>query len=159
MNNWAALFRSLTADNVDNVGPTRKRVADNVNTVNNVNVSTGEKGTGTSSSLFHSSTTDKFFACRPCRPIWRRLARFDQLGLVWLTRGRPVTSITAESATIGTPSSGLVSFYRLQARQEYRDGTRTSGGPWRRTWRCGGRRHSGGGASGRRQWTAAAEAA
>jgi hypothetical protein len=45
-------------------------------------------------------------------PSWRRLARVDQLGLVWLTQGRPVTSITAESATIATPRGGSVAFYR-----------------------------------------------
>jgi hypothetical protein len=50
-------------------------------------------------------------------PNWRRLARVDQLGLVWLTRGRPVTSITAESATIAMPRGGSVAFYRLRARQ------------------------------------------
>jgi hypothetical protein len=45
-------------------------------------------------------------------PSWQRLTRIDQLGLVWLTHGRPVTSITAESATIATPSGGSVAFYR-----------------------------------------------
>jgi hypothetical protein len=50
-------------------------------------------------------------------PSWQRLARVDQLGLVWLTQGRRVTSITAESATISTPRGGSVAFYRLRARQ------------------------------------------
>jgi hypothetical protein len=45
-------------------------------------------------------------------PSWRRLARVDQLGLVWMTHGRPVTSITAGSATIATPSGGSLAFYR-----------------------------------------------
>lgn len=45
-------------------------------------------------------------------PAWERLRRLDQLGLVWLTHGRPVTSITAESATIRTPRGGSVAFYR-----------------------------------------------
>ena len=51
-------------------------------------------------------------------PRWRRGGRVDQLGLVWLTHGRPVTSITAESATIATPRGSSVVFYRLRARQE-----------------------------------------
>jgi hypothetical protein len=42
------------------------------------------------------------------------LARLDQLGLVWLTHGRPVTSITAAHATIATPKGGSVAFYRPQ---------------------------------------------
>jgi hypothetical protein len=36
------------------------------------------------------------------RPAWRRLARVDQLGLVWTLHGKPVSSITAERATIAT---------------------------------------------------------
>jgi hypothetical protein len=50
-------------------------------------------------------------------PMWRRLARVDQLGLVWLTHGRPVASISAESATIATPSGGSVAFYRPARRE------------------------------------------
>jgi hypothetical protein len=53
-------------------------------------------------------------------PSWRRLARVDQLGLVWLTHGRPVTSITAESATIAMPRGRSLEFYRLRPRQERR---------------------------------------
>ena len=49
-------------------------------------------------------------------PYWRRLARIDQLGLIWLLHGRPVTAITADRATIATPSGGSVAFYRLQQR-------------------------------------------
>jgi hypothetical protein len=45
-------------------------------------------------------------------PMWRRLARLDQLGLVWLTHGRPVISISAEGATIATPRGGSVAVYR-----------------------------------------------
>jgi hypothetical protein len=47
-------------------------------------------------------------------PRWQRLARVDGLGLVWLTHGRPVTALTAERATIATPTSGAVTFYRRQ---------------------------------------------
>jgi hypothetical protein len=53
-------------------------------------------------------------------PSWQRLARVDQLGLVWLTHGRRVTSITAESATMATPRGGSVAFYRLRARRRLR---------------------------------------
>jgi hypothetical protein len=59
-------------------------------------------------------------------PSWRRRGRVDQLGLVWLTHGRPVTSITAESATIATPGGGSLAFYRPRARLEPRRGV---GGP------------------------------
>jgi hypothetical protein len=45
-------------------------------------------------------------------PSWRRMARIDQLGLIWLMHSRPVTSITAESVTIATPSGGSVAFYK-----------------------------------------------
>ena len=62
-------------------------------------------------------------------PSWRRLARVDQLGLVWLTHGRPVTSITAESATIATPRGGSLAFYRPRARQEGSENDRTQGAP------------------------------
>jgi hypothetical protein len=61
-------------------------------------------------------------------PMWRRLARVEQLGLVWLTHGRPVTSITAESATIATPSGGSLAFYRLPARQEAQKTTEQAAG-------------------------------
>jgi hypothetical protein len=44
-------------------------------------------------------------------PRWRRLARVDRLGLVWLMHGRPVIAITAASAAIGTPRGGPVTFY------------------------------------------------
>jgi hypothetical protein len=54
-------------------------------------------------------------------PSWQRLARVGELGLVWLTRGRPVTSITAEKATIATPGGGALAFYRARANQEGRE--------------------------------------
>jgi hypothetical protein len=166
MNDWTSLFRSLTDDNVDivdNVETAGGRTADNVNKVNNVKVSKGEKDAAAISPLVaslaalerrrpdHIEAADWQHAVEDGRrfliqwgeqatalgwvesdvfglppalsnphPSWRRLARVDQLGLVWLTHGRPVTSITAESVTIATPRGGSVAFYRLRARQAAR---------------------------------------
>jgi hypothetical protein len=44
-------------------------------------------------------------------PSYSRLSRYDETGLVWLLQGRPVTMLTAESATIKT-TSGTLNFYR-----------------------------------------------
>jgi hypothetical protein len=203
VNDWSALFRSLTADNVDNVDNVEpanasisQKTADNVdivdnveatsqlpadivnivnivsapkekeratpsdivNIVNIVSASEGEEQEAAASPLA-ASLTDLEHHCPDHieaadwqhavedgrrfltewgeqatalgwteadifglpsvppdpRSNWQRLARFDQLGLIWLLRGRPVTSITAERATIATPSGGSVSFYRLRA--------------------------------------------
>ena len=153
MNDWAALFRSLTADNVDNVenvATTDARInrattarRDNVNKVNIVSMSKEKEEEAAVSPLGaslgalerrrpdHIEAADwqhavedahrfliqcgeratalgwvelDVFSLPPVpsnpHPNWQRLARVDQLGLVWLTHGRPVTSITAESATI-----------------------------------------------------------
>ena len=164
MSNWAALFRSLTADNVDNADNVEAACAspaDNVNKVNNVRVSKGEEGEATTSPLVsafaalerrcpdHIEAADWQHAVEDGRrfllqwgeqaerlgwiesdafglpsvpanphPSWRRLARVDRLGLVWLAHGRPVTSITAESATIATPGGGSLAFYRPRAHRE-----------------------------------------
>jgi hypothetical protein len=45
-------------------------------------------------------------------PTWSRLARLDQLGLIWLLHGRPVTAVTAEAITIEMPAGNLLKFYR-----------------------------------------------
>ena len=59
-------------------------------------------------------------------PSWRRLARVDQLGLVWLTHGRPVTSITAERATIATTRGGSVAFYKPVPQRGLTEGVKTT---------------------------------
>lgn len=48
-------------------------------------------------------------------PGWQRRSRVDLLGLVWLTRGRPVTAITADTATIATSNGGALTFRRRRA--------------------------------------------
>jgi hypothetical protein len=37
-------------------------------------------------------------------PNYRRLSRYDQTGLIWLLRGRPVIALTETEATILAPS-------------------------------------------------------
>jgi hypothetical protein len=45
-------------------------------------------------------------------PSYRRLSRYDVIGLVWLLHGRPVTALTADRAVIGTAGGAAVTFYR-----------------------------------------------
>lgn len=44
-------------------------------------------------------------------PSYRRLSRYDETGLIWLLRGRPVVALTAETAAIQSPA-GSVTVYR-----------------------------------------------
>jgi hypothetical protein len=48
----------------------------------------------------------------PERPAanYRRLARYDHTGLVWLLQGRPVVALTAETAAIETKSGGILTY-------------------------------------------------
>jgi hypothetical protein len=43
---------------------------------------------------------------------YRRLARYDQAGLIWLLHGRPVIGLTETVATILAPSGAKLSFQR-----------------------------------------------
>lgn len=45
------------------------------------------------------------------RPSYRRLSRYDETGLIWLLRGRPVLALTASTAAIESPT-GTVTIYR-----------------------------------------------
>ena len=45
------------------------------------------------------------------RPSYRRLSRYDETGLIWLLRGRPVLALTEGTAAIESPT-GTVSVYR-----------------------------------------------
>jgi hypothetical protein len=45
-------------------------------------------------------------------PTYRRLSKYDEVGLIWLLRGRPVKALTADTAAIGTPGGGTVTFHR-----------------------------------------------
>jgi hypothetical protein len=49
----------------------------------------------------------------PARPMpnYRRLSRYDQTGLIWLLRGRPVAALTEATASIKNPT-GAVTIYR-----------------------------------------------
>jgi hypothetical protein len=44
-------------------------------------------------------------------PTYRRLSRYDETGLVWLLRGRPVVALTEAMAAIQNPT-GNVTVYR-----------------------------------------------
>jgi integrase len=43
---------------------------------------------------------------------YRRLSRYDQTGLIWLLRGRPVIVLTSTEAIIRCPSGAALKFYR-----------------------------------------------
>jgi hypothetical protein len=45
------------------------------------------------------------------RPNYRRLSRYDETGLVWLLRGRPVAALTEATAAIRNPT-GAITTYR-----------------------------------------------
>jgi hypothetical protein len=44
-------------------------------------------------------------------PNYRRLSRYDETGLVWLLRGRPVVALTEATAAIEN-AGGVISIYR-----------------------------------------------
>jgi hypothetical protein len=44
-------------------------------------------------------------------PSYRRLSRYDETGLIWLLRGRPVLVLTESTAAIESPT-GTVTVYR-----------------------------------------------
>jgi len=46
---------------------------------------------------------------------YRRLSRYDETGLIWLLRSRPVVALTADTAAIQSPS-GNVTVYRKHAK-------------------------------------------
>jgi hypothetical protein len=46
-------------------------------------------------------------------PTYRRLSRYDGMGLIWLLHGRPVVALTATAAVIGR--EGGPTFYRRSA--------------------------------------------
>src|SRR5262249_19176405 len=45
-------------------------------------------------------------------PNYRRLARYDETGMIWLLRGRPVVALTTDTAAIQSPSSTLTMYRR-----------------------------------------------
>ena len=45
-------------------------------------------------------------------PKYQRLSRYDQTGLVWLLRGRPVIALTQTAATILAPSGASLMYRR-----------------------------------------------
>jgi hypothetical protein len=53
-------------------------------------------------------TAEDLFGLHPTVPM----ARHDAMGLVWLLRGRPVVAMTESTATIKSPTGGLVTYYR-----------------------------------------------
>jgi hypothetical protein len=49
-------------------------------------------------------------------PTYRRLSRYDVIGLIWLLHGRPVVALTADRAVIGRVD-GPTFYRRPQAKQ------------------------------------------
>jgi len=47
-------------------------------------------------------------------PNYRRLSRYDETGLIWLLRGRPVVALTTVTAAIENPT-GAITLYRRSA--------------------------------------------
>jgi hypothetical protein len=47
-------------------------------------------------------------------PSFRRLSRYDAMGLVWLLHGRPVIALTATEAVIGAASGATLTYRRRQ---------------------------------------------
>jgi hypothetical protein len=45
-------------------------------------------------------------------PWFDRLSRYDETGLVWLLRGRPVAALTEATAAIENPKTGNITVYR-----------------------------------------------
>jgi hypothetical protein len=50
----------------------------------------------------------------PEKPVssYRRLSRYDETGLIWLLRGRPVIALTKTAATILAPAGAKLSYQR-----------------------------------------------
>jgi hypothetical protein len=46
------------------------------------------------------------------KPIFNRLSRYDETGLIWLLDGRRVVALTEGTAAIQNPASGSVTMYR-----------------------------------------------
>jgi hypothetical protein len=53
-------------------------------------------------------------------PSYRRLARYDQAGLIWLLHGRPVIALTATEAVIRAASGATVTYRRYKPAREPR---------------------------------------
>jgi hypothetical protein len=49
-------------------------------------------------------------------PTYRRLSRYDVIGLIWLLHGQPVVALTVDRAVIGR-ADGPTFYRRLQAKQ------------------------------------------
>jgi hypothetical protein len=45
-------------------------------------------------------------------PSYRRMSRYDCIGLIWLLEGKEVIALTAESASIRNPITGNITVYR-----------------------------------------------
>ena len=43
-------------------------------------------------------------------PSYRRLSRYDETGLVWLLRGRPVVALTESTAAIQNPTGSILTY-------------------------------------------------
>jgi hypothetical protein len=55
---------------------------------------------------------DPYESPEPPAATYRRLSRYDVIGLIWLLHGRPVIALDADSAVIGTAAGGRLTFRR-----------------------------------------------
>jgi hypothetical protein len=62
-------------------------------------------------------TANDLFGLDPVAP----LARYDNMGLLWLTRGCPVVALTTQSATIKMPTGNYLVFYRTGVHQSWNE--------------------------------------
>jgi hypothetical protein len=62
----------------------------------------------TSADLFGLHTPPE----RP-HPSYGRLSRYDQTGLIWLLKGRPVVAFTADTAAIENPTGNITTYRRM----------------------------------------------
>jgi hypothetical protein len=62
-------------------------------------------------------TANDLFGLDPVAPM----ARYDGMGLLWLTRGCPVVALTTQSATIKMSTGNYLVFYRRGVRQSWNE--------------------------------------
>jgi hypothetical protein len=62
-------------------------------------------------------TADDLFGLDPVAPM----ARYDVMGLLWLTQGCPIVALTERSATIKMPTGNYLVFYRRGVHQSWNE--------------------------------------
>jgi len=86
---WCAIFRGKSCDCDDDLPPGRRRLP--------------------------LPSADLFGLHAPPEqphPSYSRLSRYDATGLCWLSQGKEVIALTADTATIRNPATGSLTTYR-----------------------------------------------